>query len=141
MGSPATLLMMRTAIAPAALAFATFWLKVHVASVNDRQLAGGAGIDAGATVRLSVEEIKRVFRQRIEVTHCGADCCSADGWIRKRLADEMLVRAPSDRDDVARAARGLKRALTGTAVTSSNGHYESCIDSVVESIASRSLLP
>ena len=29
MGSPATLLMMRTAIAPAALAFATFWLKVH----------------------------------------------------------------------------------------------------------------
>src|SRR4029453_8846950 len=30
MGSPATLLMMRTAIAPAALAFATFWLKVHV---------------------------------------------------------------------------------------------------------------
>src|SRR5436190_18841545 len=30
MGSPATLLMMRTATAPAALAFATFWLKVHV---------------------------------------------------------------------------------------------------------------
>src|SRR6266487_124879 len=29
MGSPATLLMMRTAMAPAALAFATFWLKVH----------------------------------------------------------------------------------------------------------------
>src|SRR5215510_4083598 len=29
MGSPATLLIMRTAIAPAALAFATFWLKVH----------------------------------------------------------------------------------------------------------------
>src|SRR5207247_5099353 len=30
MGSPATLLMMRTPTAPAALAFATFWLKVHV---------------------------------------------------------------------------------------------------------------
>src|SRR4029450_8974507 len=30
MGSPATLLMMRTAMAPASLAFATFWLKVHV---------------------------------------------------------------------------------------------------------------
>src|SRR5215471_16538222 len=29
MGSPATLLMMRTAIAPAAFAFATFWLKTH----------------------------------------------------------------------------------------------------------------
>src|SRR5215831_9427780 len=28
-GSPATLLMMRTAIAPAAFAFATFWLKVQ----------------------------------------------------------------------------------------------------------------
>src|SRR5262245_15264136 len=30
MGSPATLLMMRTATAPAAFALATFWLKVHV---------------------------------------------------------------------------------------------------------------
>src|SRR4029450_4097438 len=30
MGSPATLLMMTTPTAPAALAFATFWLKVHV---------------------------------------------------------------------------------------------------------------
>src|SRR5438876_8165439 len=29
-GSPATLLIMSTATAPAALAFATFWLKVHV---------------------------------------------------------------------------------------------------------------
>src|SRR5207247_11370688 len=29
-GSPATLFMMTTATAPAALAFATFWLKVHV---------------------------------------------------------------------------------------------------------------
>ena len=73
------------------------------------------------------------FRQRVEVTHCRADRCSAARWIGKRLADEMLVGAPSDRDDLARAARGFKRALAGTAVTSSNGHYQSCIDSVVES--------
>ena len=63
-GSPATLLMMTTPIAPAALAFATFWLKVHVAAVNDCKFAGGAGIDAGATVRMGVEEIER----RLQVT-------------------------------------------------------------------------
>src|SRR5262245_7131797 len=45
----------------------------------------------------------------------------------------MLVRAPSDRDDLARAARGLKRALAGTAVTSCNCYYESCIDRVIKS--------
>ena len=44
----------------------------------------------------------------------------------------MLVGAASDRDDLARAARGLKRALAGTAVTRSNCHYDSRIDRVIE---------
>src|SRR5262249_25349792 len=93
-----------------------------------------AGIDAGATVRLSVEQIKGLCRQRIEVTNCRADRGSAAGGIRERLSDEMIVRAPSDGDDVARAARGLNRALTRTAVTSRYSHHESRFDSVVETM-------
>src|SRR5512133_1783733 len=45
----------------------------------------------------------------------------------------MLVRAPSNRDDLARAARGLKRPLAGTAVTGSHCHYDSRINGVIES--------
>ena len=44
----------------------------------------------------------------------------------------MLIGASSDRDDLARATRGLKCALAGTAVTGSNCHYDSRINGVVE---------
>src|SRR5262245_2779395 len=46
----------------------------------------------------------------------------------------MLVRASSDCEDVARPARGLERALAGTAVTRCYSHYESGFDSVVETM-------
>ena len=45
----------------------------------------------------------------------------------------MLVRAPSDRDDLARAARGLKRALPRPLLPAATATTTSCIDCVVES--------
>ena len=133
MGSPATLLMMMTRDRTCGFGVRDFLAEGARAAINDRQLSGGAGIDAGATVGLRVEEIERRCRQRIEVTDCGADRCSAACGIGDRLADEMLVRARADRDDFARAARRLKRAWAGSAVTSCNGHDHACIDCVVES--------
>src|SRR5262245_13060356 len=46
MGSPATLLMMRTPTAPAALAFATFWLKVH----DPRSMIASSPTTLGSTL-------------------------------------------------------------------------------------------
>jgi hypothetical protein len=46
----------------------------------------------------------------------------------------MLVRAPTDSDDLACTARRPNRALAGPFVTSRNGYYDSCIDGVVETM-------
>src|SRR6266550_2311158 len=44
----------------------------------------------------------------------------------------MVICTRSNRDDFAGATRGLKRALSGAAITGGYGHNHSCIDGIVE---------
>src|SRR5207247_316105 len=74
-------------------------------TINERHLSGSAWINARTTVGLRVEEIERLCRQRVEVTHCGADRRSAACWIGNGLTDKMLVCAGGDRSTRRRGRR------------------------------------
>src|SRR5262249_46175807 len=69
-------------------------------AVNDRKLPGGAWVNPRATVGVAVEEVERCPRQWRKLAHRGTDCRAVPRRVGKRLADEMLICARTNRYDL-----------------------------------------
>src|SRR5207244_6464379 len=101
-------------------------------AIDDCEIGRCSGRDAGASVGSGIEQVERSAWQSVEFTQCGTYSRAATRGVCERLANEVLVCARANRDDIASASGRLNCSAPWAAVARSHCNANTGFDCVVE---------